>query len=168
MIRFNPLTCTLRKNNNNVKMIIDILKQYDYHKQIRRTPQIYATEFNELENYFAIENTVPNLLVESNNNLEYKVPESHYSAFDIKYYIRKYNPDQILVGNKHEQYNGGRMYKNCLLTRLWFERKPEITEVRVLMEQGSFHYSYLMTINHAHTFEESKNNEWAKRLECTC
>lgn len=151
-------------------MIIDTLKQYDYNRTIRRaTPQIYVMEFNELENYYAIENSVPELLVGSNKYMKGKgLPESHYSAFDIKYYIRKYNPDYILIGKKHEQYNGGRMYKNCLLTRLWFERKPEITEVRVLMEQGSFHYSYLMTINHAHTFEEAKNNEWAKRLECTC
>lgn len=168
MIRFNPFTCTLRKNNANVGMIIDTLKQYDYNKQIRRTPQIYATQFNELENYYAIENTVPELLVESNKYLEYKVPESHYSAFDIKYYIRRFNPEHILIGNKHEQYLPGIVYKNRLLTRLWFERKPEITEVRVLMEKATFHYSYLMTINHAHTFEEAKNNDWAKRLKCDC
>jgi hypothetical protein len=112
------------------------------------------TEFNEIENYYAIENEIPDLLVKSNKFLEHGVPESHYSSIDIKYYIRRYNPDFILKGNKYPPQLA--IYKNNLLTRLWFERKPHTTEVRVLMEKCTFDYSYLKLINHQHTFEEAK------------
>ena len=166
MIRFNPFTSSLKKNNRNVGEIIGILRQFDYDKAIRRTPQIYMTEFNEMENFYAIENEIPELLVKSNKLLKHGVPESHYSNIDIKYYFRKFNPEIVLKGNRFT--NSELTYKNYLLTRLWFERKEENTEVRVLMEKGSFHYSYLMTINHQHTFEEAKNNDWSKRLTCSC
>jgi hypothetical protein len=127
------------------------------------------TEFNEMENFYAIENEIPELLVKSNKYLRFGDPESHYSNIDIKYYLRKFNPEIVLKGNKYESYgNPDFIYKNRLLTRLWFERKPNITEVNVLMEKCSYHYSYMMTINHAHTFEEAKNNDWSARLTCSC
>ncbi len=161
MIRFNPFISTLTKNNNNIVNIIKVLQQYDYGKAKLRTPIIYRTKYNELENFFAIENEIPDLLVKSNNLLKFGVPKSHYQAIDIKYYLRNYDPKLVLKGNKHERFeNRDFIYKNQLLTRLWFERKPERTEVRILMDKCSFHYSYWMTINNEHTFEEVKNNIW--------
>lgn len=169
MLRFNPFTSPITKNNINVKDIINILQQYSYNNRIRRTPQIYLTEYNEMDNYYAIENEIPEQLVKNNKQLRYGEPESHYQTIDIKYYLRRYDPEFVLKGNRYESYgNPGFIYKNRLLTRLWYERKPNITEVNVLMEKGSFHYSYMMTINHQHTFEEAKNMDWAARLKCPC
>lgn len=158
MIRFNPFTCTLTKNNKNINDIINILHQYDYDKRIRKTPQIYATSFNELENYYAIDDTIKDLLV--NNNRD-KFAKSYYNSFDIKYYIKRYQPDFIVKGRSYEYYNNTKHsrfhYNNYLLTRLWFERKVDKTEVTVLMEKGNFHYSYLYDINYQHSFNDLIN-----------
>jgi hypothetical protein len=163
MIRFNPFTSYLTKNIRNIQEIKNILRQYDYNNSIRRTPIIYLTEFNEIDNYYAIENVIRDQLVKKfryevsiKGNTLPTLSGVRDSSIDIKYYLRRHKPEFVLKEDRQTYYLEN---KNCTLIRLWYERKLEKTEVNVLMEKGSFNHSYVISINHEHTFEEAKNND---------
>ena len=153
-IRFNPFTSCLPTNPKNILLIENILREYRYFLKERLSPQVYVLpekgKFNELENFLAIGNTVPELLVESSKVMNPEFPKTHYSAIDIQCSVKRYDPGEILKGKYSkveffypedpELY----IYRNALLTSLWYNRKPNVTEIRIVMEKGTFHDSYLL------------------------
>jgi hypothetical protein len=168
ILRYSPFFSDSIKNAVIIKNTIRILNDYNYNRDRCYTPIIYFGGKNDpYNNYLAIENTLRN-----------KFPEISDSGININYWIKKhYNDGFVCDTNEYQRHylveereretsskyfirNGeyvDSIYKNTILTRLWFQKFDDEVDVNVLMELGSFSYKYLMKINNPHNFYIKKN-----------
>jgi hypothetical protein len=110
-------------------------------------------------NYLAIDYILQNKFPDIHDagiNMNYWIISDGFVS-DINEYKKNYPIDEIQRTNRCEYVFRNkeyvdRIYKNTILTRLWFKKQDKEIDVNVLMELGIFSYNYLMKINNPHDF----------------
>jgi hypothetical protein len=150
-------------NGERCNRPIHILNDYKYNRERYNTPIIYFGGINDLyNNYLAIDYTLRNKFPEipdTGININYWIKKHYNDGFvcDTNEYQRHYQVDERIreTRQKYDVYIDeyvDSIYKNTILTRLWFQKSDKEVDVNVLMELGSFSYKYLMKINNPHDF----------------
>jgi hypothetical protein len=168
ILRYSPFLSDSIKNDVIIKNTIQMLDGYNYNRERCNTPIIYFGGKNDpYNNYLAIDITLRNKFSKISDvgiNMNYWIKKHYNNGFvcDTNEYQKHY-PIEERDGETKTKYfilNGeyvDTIYKNTLLTRLWFQKRDKEVDVNVLMELGSFSYKYLMKINNPHDFYIEKN-----------
>lgn len=141
--KYKPITFI--KNNNYLVQIKNTLDQYDYNLNQQQTPIIYFGKYDDYLN------------TSSNNHFIIKdIMKSVLPEHKVLFWKKEHPKDNLVIDTdkyvslSHHDYLRKQIYKDIILTRIWYENNPK--RIDVLMENGNFTLDYLHKINNPHRF----------------
>ncbi len=144
IIKYQPCLHTPNRNVKHIINIMNTLDLYSYNSKKTHTPIIYYGKTDAINNCIAIENTMKNKFLD--------IPENHiYRNYWLKEYIENDFPDDAYLDSTYICKNNT-IYKDILVTRIWYEKYKDNVKINVLMEIGNFSDVYLRKINQPHSF----------------
>ena len=141
IFKFKPISFI--KNNDYFVQVKNTLDQYDYNLKQQQTPIIYFEKY--------MKNIKSNNHLSIQNKMKTVLPEHK-----ILFWEKEHPKDKLVIDTdkyislSHPYYLRKQIYKDILLTRIWYENKPK--RIDVLMETGNFTLDYLHKINNPHRF----------------
>jgi hypothetical protein len=135
-IRYFPYFSDNIKNNVNIHKAHKFLDLFNYNLEKTKYPIMYYIQnISEYESYEAIETKLRN-----------KFENIKDSGIHINYFIKRYPMDKVVVDTDKLFYpneTNFNLYRNCLLTRIYYEKNKLECNINVLMEKGNITSAYM-------------------------